>query len=228
MEIFNTKNIPLDIINTLEISNDAWGIKDTKSCFVYANNALKKLQSLSHKFSYGGLYDDEIPWEGAQFHKEFILHDKMVIARKQTIISLETHKYFKNTYLTSYLCQKIPFFDENNECQGIVFYGRKAEPYYLNRLYQGKLPASLIFTPPIEILSAREWDIIFLFIHDYSRKQTAEILKISHRTIEYHFTSIFKKIGVKNIKQLREYCYEKNFQLYIPEHLFFFFTFNKI
>ncbi len=227
MNNFNINSIPADIINTFDISGDSWGIKDKNSCNVYGNQSLKELHNLNYNYSYEGLFDIDIPWNGAKFHKEFKLHDQTVMERNKTITSLKTHKFYKNDHLSSYLLEKIPFFDDNNECQGIIFYARKAYPCYLNRLYLGKLPSSLIFTLPVEILSAREWGIIFLFIHDYSRKQTAEILKISHLTIEYHFSSIFKKIDVKNIKQLREYCYNKNFQLYIPERLLFFFTFNK-
>lgn len=228
MNNFNINNIPADIINTLEISDDAWGIRDKNSCFVYANDAVKKLQNFRKNFSVEGLYDYELPWNGAQFHKEFKLHDQTVLERNKAITSLETHHFFNEQNLSSYLCEKMPFYDDNNECQGIIYHARKAESYYLNHLYHGKLPSSLIFTLPIEILSIREWDIIFLFIHNYSRKQTAEILKISYRTVEHYFSSIYNKTGVKDIKMLREYCYENNFQLYVPEHLFFFFSFNKV
>nr|WP_314263423.1 LuxR C-terminal-related transcriptional regulator [uncultured Moellerella sp.] len=218
MNSFNINNIPADIINTFEISGDAWGIKDKNSCFVYANNTFKNIQSLKDPFSYEGLYDDEIPWEGARFHKEFILHDKTVMDRRQSITSLETHKYFNDNHLSSYLFEKIPFYGDNNECQGIIFYGRKAESYCLNRLYRGKLPGSLMFTPPVDTLSTREWDIVFLFIHRYTSKQIGKILNISYRTVENHFAAIYRKIGIHKSSQFLEYCYEHDFDLYVPEH----------
>nr|WP_314263427.1 LuxR C-terminal-related transcriptional regulator [uncultured Moellerella sp.] len=218
MNSFNINSIPADIINTLEISDDAWGIRDEKSCFVYANDTFRKIQGLDKKFSYEGKYDREIPWQGAQFSKDFILHDQIVMKREETIISLETHKHFKDTYLSSYLCEKIPFFDENNKCQGTIFYGRKAESYCLNRLYRGKLPGTIIFTPPVDTLSTREWDIVFLFIHRYTSKQIGKILNISYRTVENHFAAIYRKIGIHKSSQFLEYCYEHDFDLYVPEH----------
>ncbi len=218
MNTFNINSIPADIINTLEISGDAWGIKDKNSCFVYGNNTFKYLQALDKHFSYEGHYDSEIPWQGAQFSKEFILHDQTVMMRDKNITSLEMHKFNKEKNLSSYLFEKMPFFDEKNECQGIIFYGRKAESYCLNRLYRGKLPGSLMFTPPVDILSDREWDIVFLFIHRYTSKQIGKILNISYRTVENHFAAIYRKIGIHKSSQFLEYCYENDFDLYVPEH----------
>ncbi len=218
MDNYNINNIPADIINTLEISEDAWAIKDKNSCFVYANNALRKLQNFKTNFSVEGLYDYELPWNGAKFHKEFKLHDQTVIDRNKSITSLETHHFFNEQNLSSYLCEKMPFFDENNECQGIIYYARKAESYCLNRLYRGKLPGSLMFTPPVDTLSTREWDIVFLFIHRYTSKQIGKILNISYRTVENHFAAIYRKIGIHKSSQFLEYCYEHDFYLYVPEH----------
>ena len=218
MNNFNINSIPADIINSFDISGDSWGIKDKNSCNVYGNQALKELHNLNKNYNYEGLFDIDIPWNGAEFHKEFKLHDKIVMERNKTITSLETHRFFKNNYLSSYLLEKIPFYNDNNECQGIIFHARKAESYCLNRLYRGKLPGSLMFTPPIDTLSSREWDIVFLFIHRYTSKQIGKILNISYRTVENHFAAIYRKIGIHKASQFLEYCYEHDFDLYVPEH----------
>ncbi|MFV8942693.1 PAS domain-containing protein [Moellerella wisconsensis] len=215
---FNINNLPADMINTFEMSQDAWAIKDKNSCFIYGNNAVKSLLSLDKKFTLEGHYDNEIPWDGAEYYQEFMLHDKIVMSRNKTIISLETHKFSYENYLSSYLTEKIPFFDKNQECQGIIFHARKANSYYLYHLFRGKIPSSLIFTPPVESISSIEWDIIFLFIHRYTRKQISRILKISYRTVENNFVRIYRKIGVHKAAQFLEYCYEHHFDLYVPEH----------
>lgn len=44
-------NLPADIINTFEMSQDAWAIKDKNSCFIYGNNAVNSLLSLDKKFT---------------------------------------------------------------------------------------------------------------------------------------------------------------------------------
>ncbi|RAW68985.1 helix-turn-helix transcriptional regulator, partial [Photorhabdus sp. S14-60] len=36
--------ISSQVINTLEQSNDPWGIKDKNSCFIYGNLALKSIK----------------------------------------------------------------------------------------------------------------------------------------------------------------------------------------
>nr|WP_314263421.1 LuxR C-terminal-related transcriptional regulator [uncultured Moellerella sp.] len=218
MNNFNINSIPADIINSFETSGDPWGIKDKNSCYIYGNQELKRIKNLPINFNYEGVFDVEIPWDGAQFYKELMLHDQTTIERNKTIISLETHHFFNETNLSSYLCEKIPFFDDNNECQGIIFHARKAESYCLNRLYRGKLPGSLMFTPPADTLSAREWDIVFLFIHRYTSKQIGKILNISYRTVENHFAAIYRKIGIHKSSQFLEYCYEHDFDLYVPEH----------
>nr|WP_314263429.1 LuxR C-terminal-related transcriptional regulator [uncultured Moellerella sp.] len=218
MNSFNINSIPADIINTLEISDDAWGIKDKNSCFVYGNNKLRILNNIPLNFDYEGLFDNEVPWNGAQFHQEFVLHDKVTMSNNKNITSLETHKWNKENNLSSYLFEKIPFYNEYNECQGIIFHARKAESYCLNRLYRQKLPSSLMFTPPVNTLSAREWDIVFLFIHRYTSKQIGKILNISYRTVENHFAAIYRKIGIHKSSQFLEYCYENDFDLYVPEH----------
>nr|WP_314263419.1 LuxR C-terminal-related transcriptional regulator [uncultured Moellerella sp.] len=218
MNRFNINNIPTEMINTFEISGDAWGIKDKNSCFVYANNTCRRLQALGSTFSYEGRYDNEIPWLGAQFSKAFVLQDKIVIMREKNISSLETHQWNKEQKLSSYLFEKMPFFDDENKCQGILFYGRKAEPYCLNRLYQGKLPSSLMLSHPADILTPHEWGIVFLFIHNYTNQQIAKLLSISYQAVKNHFTAIYQKIGIHKSSQLLEYCYEHDFDLYVPEH----------
>ncbi|KLN96268.1 helix-turn-helix transcriptional regulator [Moellerella wisconsensis] len=218
MNNFNINNLPADMINTFEMSEDAWAIKDKNSCFIYGNNKLKSLHSLSNEFDYEGLSDEDIPWNGSTYYKEHILHDKTTIKKNMNVTSLETHHFSKENNLSSYLCEKIPFFDKNQECQGIIFHARKANSYCLYHLFRGKIPSSLIFTPPIESISSIEWDIIFLFIHRYTRKQISRILKISYRTVENNFVRIYRKIGVHKAAQFLEYCYEHHFDLYVPEH----------
>ncbi|MEI9533962.1 PAS and helix-turn-helix domain-containing protein [Moellerella wisconsensis] len=218
MNNFNINNLPADMINTFEMSQDAWGIKDKNSNFAYVNTKLKNLHSLSNEFDYEGLSDGDIPWNGSTYYKEHILHDQTTIKKNINVTSLETHHFSKENNLSSYLCEKMPFYDENGICQGLIFHARQAHSYCLNRLFRGKLPGSLMFTPPVETISAREWDVIFLFIHRYTSKQIGNILNISYRTVENHFAAIYRKIGIHKASQFLEYCYEHDFDLYVPEH----------
>ncbi|ETS33237.1 hypothetical protein BB987_06010 [Photorhabdus temperata] len=97
MKDINQVTISSQIVNTMGINNDPWGVKDKNSCFIYGNLVLKSLKNFSDSFDFEGLYDDE-------------------------------------------------------------------------------LPSSILFQPPIGIFTEREWDIIFLFLQKYKRKQIGIIL----------------------------------------------------
>ncbi|MEK9494899.1 PAS domain-containing protein, partial [Photorhabdus sp. P32] len=131
-------------------SNEPWGIKDRNSHFIYGNPALKSIQNIPTSFDYEGLSDDELPWSGAEFAKEFIDHDKIVMTKEKRVCSLETYTYGKEKTLFSYFQEKLPLYNDTNECIGIFFHGWKAKDFSLINLYQyyNVLPTSIIFQPP--------------------------------------------------------------------------------
>lgn len=51
-------------------------------------------------------------------------------------------------------------------------------------------------------LSERERDVCNLLLLGRSNKEVAEILYISHRTVEMHRENIFKKFKVRNVVEL--------------------------
>ncbi|MDX7987917.1 helix-turn-helix transcriptional regulator [Xenorhabdus sp. 12] len=205
------------IINTLAASNDPWGIKAKDSCFIYGNEALSTIKGFSKSFDFEGYYDDELPWNGAEFAKEYIYHDQKVMKEERAYVSLETHIWGEDKILSSYFCEKTPIYQNNGDCIGIIYHLWKAQDYSLTRLYHGKLPASIMFQPPTNLFTQKEWNIIFLSLHKYSSKQIGKILNISYRTVENYTAQIYKKIGVSSAQQLEEYCRLNNFDLYVPE-----------
>ncbi|MBS9436639.1 helix-turn-helix transcriptional regulator [Photorhabdus noenieputensis] len=205
------------VINTLAISNDPWGIKDKNSCFIYGNKALNAIKGFSDLFDFEGFYDDELPWDGAEFAKEYIHHDQKVMKEEKSYVSLETHVWGGVKTLSSYFCEKSPIYHENGDCLGIIYHLWKAQDYSLTRLFYGKLPASIIFQPPTDLFTPREWDVIFLSLHKYTSKQIGRILNISYRTVEHYTAQIYRKVGVRSARQLEEYCRFNNYDLYVPE-----------
>ncbi|CAQ84668.1 MULTISPECIES: helix-turn-helix transcriptional regulator [Photorhabdus] len=208
------------IINTMEMSNEPWGIKDSSSNFIYGNSATKKyIHNFKESFDYAGRYDHELPWDGAEFAKEFITHDKSVMIKGERVCSLETHVFGKEQTLSSYFCEKQPFYHEDGSCIGIMYHLWKVKEYSLTHLYQyyDKLPSSIILQPPTDLFTQREWDIIFLFLQKHSRKQIGQILNITYHTVETHMTKIYRKINVNSNQQLEEYCLANNFNHFIPE-----------
>ncbi|OCQ51131.1 Transcriptional regulatory protein TdiR [Photorhabdus australis subsp. thailandensis] len=205
------------VINTMQQSNEPWGIKDQNSCWIYGNQAVKNLQNFPDSFEYEGVYEHELPWDGAEFAKEFIAHDKKVMEKGQRICSLETHVFGKEQILSSYFLEKSPLYHDDGRCIGVIFHGWPAQDFSLTRLYHGKLPASIMFQPPTELFTQREWDVIFLSLQKYTSKQIGKILNISYRTVEVHMSRIYKKIGVSSSSQLEEYCRLNDYDLYVPE-----------
>ncbi|NHB98313.1 PAS domain-containing protein [Photorhabdus stackebrandtii] len=207
------------IINTMELSNEPWGVKDSSSCFIYGNKALSSIKNFSELFDYSGLYDHELPWNGAEFAKEYIDHDQKVMQKEQRVCSLETHVFGKDKILSSYFCEKMPFYHEDGNCIGVIYHCWKAKDYSLTCLYQyhNKFPSSILLQPPTDFFTEREWDIIFLFLQKYTRHQIGTILNLDFSEIENHMTKIYHKISINSSLQLEEYCRINNFNRYIPE-----------
>ncbi|ETS29729.1 response regulator containing a CheY-like receiver [Photorhabdus khanii NC19] len=205
------------IINLMETSHEPWGIKDKSSRFVYENKAMAMLRDLPVGYNVEGRLDNDLPWNGAAFAEQFQIHDRAVMQSEQRICSLETHLYGKEKLLSSYFFEKFPFYNENNQCVGVIFHAWKAKAFSLTRFFYGKLPASIMFQPPSELFTQREWDVIFLFLQKYTSKQIGQILNISYRTVETHMLRIYKKIGINSGQQLDEYCRLNDFDLYVPE-----------
>ncbi|OCA55877.1 helix-turn-helix transcriptional regulator [Photorhabdus namnaonensis] len=213
----NNYIISSQVINTMEQSNEPWGIKDKNSCFIYANQACKRLQNISSSFDYEGVYEYELPWDGAEFSKEYIAHDQKVMEQEKRICSLETHLFGKEQILSSYFLAKYPFYHEDGSCIGVIYHGWQAQDFSFTRLFRGKLPASIMFQPPTDLFTQREWDVIFLFLQKYNSKQISRMLNISYRTVENHISRIYKRIGVHSGYQLEEYCRTNDYDLYVPE-----------
>ncbi|KAA1181299.1 helix-turn-helix transcriptional regulator [Photorhabdus heterorhabditis] len=209
--------ISSQIINTLETSNEPWGIKDKSSCFFYGNDALTKLQNISSNYDYQGKYDSDIPWQGNELSEDFIKHDLRVMENEESILSLETHVFGQDRILSSYFQEKLPLYNDNGECIGILFHAWKAQNNSLTRLFHNKLPASIIFQSPTELLTQQEWEIVFLFLQKYSKKQISQLLNIPYKTIGKDMKKIYNKLDVNSDLQLEEYCQINSFNLYAPK-----------
>ncbi|KMW72329.1 LuxR family transcriptional regulator [Photorhabdus luminescens subsp. luminescens] len=219
MEKINKLTISSQVINTMQQSNEPWAIKDKDSCWIFGNLAFRQIQDLPDLFDYEGKYDNELPWNGAEFAKDFVIHDKSVMKQGQRICSLETHTYGKDTFPSSYFSEKYPLYNDENECTGIFLHAWKAKDYSLAslHLYYKTLPASIILQPPSDIFTPREWDIIFFFLQKYTRKQIGQKLNIAYHTVETYMARIYGKIGIHSSQQLEEYCLANNFHHYVPE-----------
>jgi len=67
-----------------------------------------------------------------------------------------------------------------------------------------QLNLTVIDCPELELLSAREQDVLQKILEDKKRKEIAEELFITENTVKKHISSIFAKLGVANRTELFE------------------------
>ncbi|WP_032912319.1 helix-turn-helix transcriptional regulator, partial [Yersinia frederiksenii] len=113
-----------------------------------------------------------------------------------------------------------PLIDENGISQGVIFHVRPVEDIILTHLNKIKIPTSLIFSPPSDLFTKREWEVLFYILHAFSSGEIAKKLHLSSRTINNVIQSIYKKSDVTNKQQVIEYCYEKKIHNYVPQSFF--------
>ncbi|MGN1970649.1 helix-turn-helix transcriptional regulator, partial [Yersinia enterocolitica] len=197
--LFNSLQL---LIRFWENSSEPWGVKDNQSRYVYANNRLHRLLALPDKFNMEGRTDGELPTPIAEFELEFQEHDCKVKLLQDRITSVEIHAWDGRSYYQPYFVDKYPLMDENGISQGVICHGRPVEDIILTHLNKIKVPTSLILTPPSDLFTKREWEVLFYILHSFSSMEVATKLHLSSRTIDNITQKIYKKIGISGRQQL--------------------------
>ncbi|MFM1242277.1 helix-turn-helix transcriptional regulator [Yersinia enterocolitica] len=215
--LFNSLQL---LIRFWENSSEPWGVKDNQSRYVYANNRLHRLLALPDKFNMEGRTDVELPTPIAEFELEFQEHDCKVKLLQDRITSVEIHTWDGRSYYQPYFVDKYPLMDENGISQGVICHGRPVEDIILTHINKIKVPTSLILTPPSDLFSKRDWEVLFYILHSFSSMEVATKLHLSSRTIDNITQKIYKKIGISGRQQLVDYCYENKINNYVPQSFF--------
>ncbi|CBY25254.1 helix-turn-helix transcriptional regulator [Yersinia enterocolitica] len=215
--LFNSLQL---LIRFWENSSEPWGVKDNQSRYVYANNRLHRLLALPDKFNMEGRTDVELPTPIAEFELEFQEHDCKVKLLQDRITSVEIHAWDGRSYYQPYFVDKYPLMDENGISQGVICHGRPVEDIILTHINKIKVPTSLILTPPSDLFSKRDWEVLFYILHSFSSMEVATKLHLSSRTIDNITQKIYKKIGISGRQQLVDYCYENKINNYVPQSFF--------
>ncbi|WP_145542499.1 helix-turn-helix transcriptional regulator [Yersinia mollaretii] len=203
-----------------ERSSEPWGIRDNKSRFVYANPSYHNLLALPNKYSLEGRVDGEVPSPTAEFQNEWQAHDRQVELLQDSVTTVEVHKWDGGSYFRPYFSEKYPLIDEDGISQGIIFHGKPVTDIILTRLTKIKVPTSLTFTPPSELFTKREWEVLFYILHAFSSSEIGKKLFLSTRTICNITQSIYRKAGVTSRRQVIDYCYENKINNYVPQSFF--------
>ncbi|CNI63734.1 LuxR family transcription regulatory protein [Yersinia frederiksenii] len=203
-----------------ERSSEPWGARDNQSRFIYANPRYHKLLALPNKYSLEGRVDGDVPSPTAEFQIEWQEHDRQVELLQDRVTTVEIHTWDGHSHFQPYFSEKYPLIDENGVSQGVIFHGRPVNDFMLTRLTKIKIPTSLIFTPPSDLFTKREWEVLFYILHAFSSNEIAEKLHLSRRTVNNVIQNIYRKPDVTSKKQIIEYCYENKIHNYVPQSFF--------
>ncbi|NHB92928.1 helix-turn-helix transcriptional regulator [Photorhabdus cinerea] len=217
------KKVPFitpQLTNMWDKSSESWFVKDKEFRFIYANTEFIKTNKLPENFNVVGYTDEELPTPLNQFAHLFEEHDRKVLQSMQRISSLNTYPHSKNEQSISYFCNKYPLMDENKQCVGIIAHAREVHNFTVSHYIENDIPISIRFQPPNNILKEKEWTVLFLFCRGVNNRYIAREMKISYRTVEKYFESIYEKLSVNSAIELRIFCKENNYDLYIPPKYF--------
>lgn len=217
----NDCDIPLQMLLLFENSPDAWSVKIGKSNYIYANAATFDMLNLPHKFIIDGLRDEDIPHPSAEFADFFYQQDINVLTKQKEICSFDVHPYGKQNIIQPFICRKYPFYNKDGICTGVINHACRKKFFSSLDFFLKKKPFSLLLTPPEEIFTLRELDILFFMIRNFSSKRIAQILKLSHRTIETRKLVMYEKVNVHSLNEFIDFCESRGFDEYMPPRLIF-------
>lgn len=203
-----------------EKSNEPWWVKNDKSQFVYANKRFNDFVCLPEGYDPVGRFDGELPVAISEFEAPFQAHDQMVQRVRDRVTLVVIQKFNRLDYLQPWYTDKIPLMDEAGNVLGVIPHSRPVEAIFMTRLSKIKMPTTLVFTPPSELFSEREWEVIFYTCQSFTPKMIEKAIGVSNRTVEDILSRIYKKSGVGNKRGLIDYCIDSGFNNFIPQSVF--------
>lgn len=171
--------LPGELRSILDKVPEPWGIKNLESRFVYANPALIRLNNLKSSSDMVGKIDHEVESKLAELGAEsFEEQDKKVFETKQDLLTLEL---YPDAVGYPYIVRKYPYFNDKQECVGVVGYVKSLEVCSLDNYVKGSMPGSLLLRRPDDLFTERECEIIFYRLQGYKCKRIGDELKLSPR-----------------------------------------------
>jgi DNA-binding CsgD family transcriptional regulator len=130
----------------------------------------------------------------------------------------------------TYLLQKSPLRDANNQIIGLIYHCSSwSQPgllNLLNKLDQKHQPSEAVQADyrvdensnPLN-LSKRELECLFLLLRGQTAQQTANVLQLSRRTIESYLNNMKNKFGCFNKSELLVKAMSLGYQKHLPKSL---------
>ncbi|OTA21356.1 LuxR family transcriptional regulator [Xenorhabdus beddingii] len=228
------------LTNMWDKSHESWFVKDKKLRFIYANKVFINLNNLPEHFDPRGYTEQELSTPFSHLVHLFEEHDRKVLQSMQRISSIGAYsqrndqqgsdqqnndrqnnvQQDNDQQLKSYFCEKYPLMDENNQCIGIICHAKEISHFSVHHYIKNDTSIAINLNHPNNILTEKEWRVIFLFCRGVSNKNIAKEMNISGRTLERYFKVIYEKLSINSIIELKMFCEKHNYDLYIPPEYF--------
>ncbi|MHA6312923.1 MULTISPECIES: helix-turn-helix transcriptional regulator [Pantoea] len=202
---------------TMDLLPVPWGFKDAASLHLYMNEAAISYTATPKTFSLQGKKDSEFPTPWSDCAEEFCLHDQKVKALKSCVTVIETHYWYGNNYLTPFISEKYPVFDNKKQLLGYIWNARPIDNLTATSFIDAKKASVLTTQLEHPLFTPAELDVIFLLLRRFNAKEIARIYNLSVKTISNRITTLYQKAGVHSLQQFENYCRAESLDNYLPE-----------
>lgn len=211
------EGIPL--ISVMEHASIPWGIKNNESKFVYMNQAAINFCNIPKGFDFEGRLDSEIPVSWSELAPELQAHDRKAEQSKEGAEIIETAHFGRDAILAPWYCAKFPICDSDGHVLGTTFYAKAFNFFSVYDFFSNLKPSIVRLTPPVDIFTQRELEIIFFAIRRFTAKEIASRLCLSFRTVQNRLNGIYIKAQTTSLNCLIEYCRTVGLNDYMPRSL---------
>lgn len=209
--------LPNMLTSILDQHNDAYFIKGIDSRFIYANSSVAKKVGVRSPNDLIDKTEDNIQsrlTEDLNIVKEWQWQDNYVITFRRKLTTLEVNPKAVNC---PYIVRKFPFYNESNQCIGVLTNCRTLETFSPGDFINGQRPGSFLLTKPNDFFTENECEIIFLKLQGQSLENIANRLLCSIVFVENALREIYHRANVTHFDDFTAFCHDRNYHRYLPK-----------
>jgi DNA-binding CsgD family transcriptional regulator len=229
----HNNELDLDVLSQMMPEVFLWK-KDINSVYTAINKDCAELFGIKKGRHFSGFTDHDIPCKISEFSEQFQQQDKQVIASGQPLKIIEIHLCSKNQWQVM-LNTKNPLRDENNDIVGTFAccinitkqLGQLQHLFSSMQMIQSAKKSTLnrgsyiLHQENIEpFLTKRQMDCLFYLMRGKTAKETASLLNLSKRTVEYYIAQMKNTFLCHTKSELIDLAISQGFMNIIPDCLY--------
>ena len=210
-------NLPLSVTKTFGGFYFPYVIRNLECRLIYTNQAGAEVYNVKSPKEIIGLFDYEIKcplMDAENGLAEFDLQYRKVIKTKMPYNTLEVRL---KALQYSYIFRKMPCFNENKECVGMVGYNEKLCTYSLNNYIKLRVSGSLLLDKPDDFFSESQCEIMFYRLQGLTVKDVAARLNLTVNTVNNYMQTLYDKTEARNLDDFKEFCERRSYHRYLPQ-----------